>query len=62
MEKSLHIHELEKCLAIGDLSGMAETMGALHETWDLLSASEQQEVLKLEAVFHSLIQLQTGER
>ena len=61
MEKSLPIRGLEKCIARGDLSGVAESMGALQETWDFLSTPEQQEILKLESIFHSLVLLQIGE-
>ena len=62
MKKSQQIRELEKGIAVGDLSGIAESMGALQGTWDFLSAPEQHEILKLEAIFHSLALLQTGER
>ena len=54
------IQELEKCIVAGDLSGMAGLVALLHEQWGSLSENEQQDVLKLEAIFLSMAQLRTG--
>ncbi len=56
----MQIEEFEKSVVAGDFSGMAGSVAQLHERWSSLSENEQQQVLKLEAIFMSLMQLRTG--
>jgi len=55
----IQVQELEKHVGAGDISGMATSIASLHENWESLSENEQHEVLKLEAIFLSLVQLRT---
>ena len=57
----LQIQQLEVCAAAGDLAGMAGAVSSLHENWNCLSENEQQQILKLEAIFISLVHMQMGE-
>ncbi|MEZ0226964.1 MAG: hypothetical protein ACAH83_20600 [Alphaproteobacteria bacterium] len=51
-----HIKNLEKFAADGDIKGMAESIGELHTQWDRLSGDMQADIMKLEAIFLSLLQ------
>ena len=54
------IKVLEKCIAAGDIPGMAKIIEQLHEKWDSLDKKAQKDVAKLEAIFLSLVKLKTG--
>lgn len=55
-----HIQELQKRIVMGDISGMAGSVATLQSEWSSLSESERQEVLKLEAIFLSMVEIETG--
>jgi hypothetical protein len=54
-----HVRNLEKFAVDGDIRGMAESIGELHAQWGALSAEMQSDVMKLEAIFLTLLQART---
>ena len=54
-----HIKNLEKFAVDGDIRGMAESIGELHAQWDTLTPAMQSDVMKLEAIFLTLLQART---
>ena len=54
------LKELERCVAAGDISGMAHNIAQLHANWDSLSEPMQKDIEKLEAIFLSLVNIKTG--
>ncbi len=54
-----HIKNLQKFAVDGDIKGMAESIGELHAQWGVLSAEMQSDVMKLEAIFLTLLQART---
>jgi hypothetical protein len=59
MEKSSQIREFRRHIVAGDILAMAQSVTALHDNWGSLSENEQHEVLKLEAIFLSLVHART---
>jgi hypothetical protein len=57
-----HIKNLEQCVALGDIGGMARSIEELHRGWDGLDAPMQADIRKLEAIFLSLVQMKKGGR
>lgn len=55
-----HIKNLEKCIALGDIGGMAKSIEELHRGWDGLDAMMQADIRKLEAIFLSLVRMKKG--
>lgn len=51
------IHSLEGFIAAGDIQGMARVITDLHEDWDGISEAEQRDILRLEAIFLSLVKM-----
>lgn len=54
-----HIRNLQKFAVDGDIKGMAESIGELHAQWESLSAEMQSDIMKLEAIFLSILQART---
>ncbi len=54
------VRELEEYVAAGDIAGMAQVIEQLHEQWDDLPEDTQQEILKLEAIFLSFVDIKVG--
>lgn len=54
-----HLKNLQKFAVDGDVKGMAESIGELHAQWGALSLEMQSDVLKMEAIFLSLLQART---
>ena len=46
---------MEKCVIDADLAGMAESIGELHAQWDQIDDATRSDILKLEAIFLSLL-------
>jgi hypothetical protein len=55
-----HIKNLQKFAVDGDIKGMAESIGELHAQWGSLTADMQSDVMKLEAIFLSILQARTN--
>jgi len=49
------IKKLEQAIYDADIPVMAELIGDLHVQWNSLTAERQQDVLKLEAIFLSIL-------
>lgn len=54
-----HIRNLEKFAVDGDIKGMAESIGELHAQWSSLTSQMQSDVMKLEAIFLTILQART---
>lgn len=54
-----HIRNLEKFAVDGDIKGMAESIGELHAQWGSLTSQMQSDVMKLEAIFLTILQART---
>ncbi|TAL28941.1 MAG: hypothetical protein EPN97_13875 [Alphaproteobacteria bacterium] len=54
-----HIKNLQKFAVDGDIKGMAESIGELHAQWGSLTSEMQSDVMKLEAIFLSILQART---
>ena len=50
------IKHLEKCIVDGDIAAMALDIGDLHERWGTLDSATQSDVMKLEAIFLTMLQ------
>ncbi len=57
MTNQEHITALQTFIAAGDIAGMARMIEALRDQWNSLQELQQAEVLKLEAIFLSLVKL-----
>lgn len=51
------IRDFEKCIALGDIGGMAKSVQELRGRWDELDAPQQQDVVRLEAIFMSMAKM-----
>ena len=49
------IRALEKFIVEADIAGMAQVIGELHERWSEISEPLRSDILKLEAIFLSLL-------
>jgi hypothetical protein len=54
-----HIKRIERCVVEADLPGMADSIGELHSQWEALSAAMRSDILKLEAIFLTMLQART---
>ena len=50
-----HIIRLEKAIYDGDIPAMAQCIAELHDFWETLPPETQTDVLKLEAIFLSML-------
>jgi hypothetical protein len=50
-----HIVCLEKAIYDGDIPAMAQCIAELHDVWETLPPETQTDVLKLEAIFLSML-------
>ena len=50
------VKQLEKYIYDGDIAGMAQVIGDLHARWDSLGGEMRADILKLEAIFLSMLQ------
>ncbi len=55
MTPAEHIKRMEKCVIDADLAGMAESIGDLHTQWDQIDEAMRSDILKLEAIFLSML-------
>ena len=51
-----YIKTFEKAIVDADIPKMAHCIGELHAQWDRLSPAMQSDILKLEAIFLSILQ------
>jgi hypothetical protein len=51
-----HIKNFEKAIVDADIPKMAHCIGELHAQWATLSPAMQSDILKLEAIFLSILQ------
>ena len=58
-EPEVLIKKLEKAIYDADIPVMAELIGELHVQWSSISPERQQDVLKLEAIFLSILNART---
>jgi hypothetical protein len=49
------IKKFEKAIVDGDIPVMAEMIGELHAQWNNISSERQSDILKLEAIFLSML-------
>lgn len=56
----IQVRHLESCIAAGDIPGMARSVEALRQSWDSLDEATRADVLKLEAIFLSLVNAKAG--
>jgi hypothetical protein len=54
-----HVKKFEKAIYDGDIAVMAECIGNLHAQWSALSSEMQSHILKLEAIFLSILNART---
>jgi len=50
-----HIKHIEKCVVDADLPGMVDSIAALHTQWDSLGETMRSDILKLEAIFLTML-------
>jgi hypothetical protein len=50
------IKYLEKCIYDGDIAAMAHVIGDLHARWDSLGSEMRSDIMKLEAIFLTMLQ------
>jgi hypothetical protein len=50
------IKHLEKCIYDGDIAAMAQAIGDLHARWDSIGSEMRSDIVKLEAIFLSMLQ------
>jgi hypothetical protein len=51
-----NIERFEKCVITADIAGMADCIGNLHAQWEELNDTTRAYILKLEAIFLSMLQ------
>jgi hypothetical protein len=56
------IRTFERAIIDADVSRMAECIGELHSRWNTLSSTMQSDVLKLEAIFLSILNARVRHR
>ncbi len=62
MTPAEHIKRMERCICDADLAGMAQSIGDLHAQWDSIDDATRSDILKLEAIFLSLLHARVKER
>ena len=58
--KDSQIRELEKCIAAGDIAGMAKAIEQIHQKWDSFNDNMKKDIQKLESVFLSMVNTKAG--
>jgi len=56
------IRAFERAIVDADVPRMAECIGELHMRWNTLSSARQSDILKLEAIFLSILNARVGHR
>ncbi|HEY4214166.1 MAG TPA: hypothetical protein VGM84_22005 [Steroidobacteraceae bacterium] len=62
MTPAEHIKRMEKCVVDGGLACMLESIGELHAQWDSIDEAMRSDILKLEAIFLTMLNARVKSR